>query len=109
MIYTDTPRSRRDDPETSHLAADEIKASGRLARQQAFVLESVRRFPGCTAIELAQKMSDYDDSPEGVLGWRFFHDWTRRRLPELAPHKVTKGPIRKCTKSGRNAITWWPK
>ena len=51
---TDTPRARRSDPETSHIAADRIKASGVLGKQQAAVLEAVRRYPGSTAVEIAK-------------------------------------------------------
>lgn len=114
MIYTDTPRSRRNDSESSHEAADRVKTSGSLAAQQSEVLCAVRRWPGCTAIELAHHMTERDWIDDCryeacVPDWRFYHDWTRRRLPELAPHLIQKGPIRVCKKSGRKALTWFPR
>ena len=42
--YTDTPRARRSDPETSHLAAERIKP--KLRAQQQAVLDALARWPG---------------------------------------------------------------
>lgn len=66
-LLADTPRARRNDPETSHRAAARIKASGALGRQQALVLDYVRRFPGHTSAELARRMAEARD---GVLTLR---------------------------------------
>lgn len=93
--FTDTPRARKSDPETSHLAAEEIKRSGALGAQQARVLEAVRTYPGKTAVELA-KLAGLD---------RYL---VSRRLPELVPLWVRRGPPRDCTVNGRPQSTWFP-
>lgn len=94
-LFTDTPRARRRDPETSHLAAERIKASGALGHQQAAVLAAVREWPGMTAVELAKlaKMDRYAVS---------------RRTAELAGVKIRKGQARTCTVNGTPMVTWWP-
>jgi hypothetical protein len=90
---TDTPRARRGDPETSHEAAEAIKASGELGRQQQAVLAAVRRWPGLTSLELGARMN--------------MNRWAvARRLPELEPVHVRKGEPRLV--NGRRHVTWWP-
>lgn len=49
----DVPRAANADPETSHIAADRIKASGALGKQQQIVLDAVKRYAGATSAELA--------------------------------------------------------
>ena len=51
-LFTDTPRSRRDDPATSHLAADRAKDFA--GAHQRILKDAVREFPGSTYLELAQ-------------------------------------------------------
>ena len=94
-MFVDTPRSRRADPETSHLAAERIKSSGALGHQQAAVLAAVRQWPGMTAVELAHlaKMDRYAVS---------------RRTAELAGVKIRRGPVRVCTVNGTPMTTWAP-
>lgn len=94
-MFVDTPRSRRSDPETSHLAAERIKSSGKLGCQQAAVLAAVREWPGMTAVELAHlaKMDRYAVS---------------RRTAELAGVKIRRGPARACTVNGSQMATWHP-
>ncbi len=95
-LYTDTPRSRSTDIESSHAAADEVKSSGRLAIQQSQVLAAVREWPGRTSRELAQYM--HCD--------RYL---VARRLPELeSAGKVRKGGLRECAIGHRLACEWWP-
>lgn len=91
---TDTPRARRTDPVTSHEAADAIKASGELGRQQREVLDAVRRWPGLTSLELGARMN--------INRWQ-----VARRLPELEPLHVRKGERRRV--NGRRHVTWWPR
>lgn len=94
-ILTDTPRSSRTDPVTSHEAADAIKASGALGRQQQEVLAAVRKWPGLTSLKLAARMQR--------------DRWmVARRLPELEPIHVRKGDEFR-TVNGRRHCTWWPK
>jgi hypothetical protein len=91
--YTDTPRSRRSDPETSHTAADRIRP--KLRAQQQAVLDALQRWPGSTAVELA-KVSGLD---------RYL---VSRRLPELVPVHVRRGKPRVCTVAGSAQGTWYP-
>lgn len=97
-LLADTPRARNTDPETSHLAADDLKASGRLAAQQQLILTAVQRYPGRTSRELAAEINAD-------------RHMVARRLPELEPVHVTKGAARPCTQSEtrRPAVTWWPR
>lgn len=95
-LLADLPRARRDDPDTSHQAAEAIRRSGELGRQQRAVLEAVKAYPGKTAVELARLagMDRYAVS---------------RRLPELQPVHVRRGPPRECTVNHRPQSTWWPR
>jgi hypothetical protein len=90
----DTPRARRADPETSHEAAEAIKASGELGRQQLAVLAAVRRWPGLTSLELGARMK--------LDRWA-----VARRLPELEALHVRKGEAK--VVNGRRHVTWWPR
>jgi hypothetical protein len=89
-------RARKTDPEPSHEAARELVASGGLNRQQAVVLELVRRRPGLTSHELA----------DGNATLRYM---LARRRPELARRwLVVRGPARPCRVTGRQASIWTP-
>jgi hypothetical protein len=90
---TDTPRARRSDPETSHLAAERIRP--KLRAQQQAVLDALTRWPGSTAVELA-KVSGLD---------RYL---VSRRLPELVPMHAKRGTARTCTVAGTPQTTWRP-
>lgn len=95
-LLSSMPIARESDPETSHLAAEEVTTSGRRAVQQHAVLAAVMAHPGLTSRELAQAagMDRY------VVA---------RRLPELeAAKRVRKGEARECRVSKRLAVTWWP-
>ena len=94
-LLADLPRSRRSDPETSHQAAEKIRRSGELGKQQRAVLEAVKAHPGKTAVELA-RMAGLD---------RYA---VSRRLPELQPAHVRRGPPRDCTINRRPQSTWFP-
>ena len=97
-LFADLPRSRRNDPETSHEAAEAIKASGELCRQQAEVLAALRRWPGSTSIELAGRMG---------VGRHL----TARRLPELDGVWARKGDPGKGeyrVANGRRHVQWFP-
>lgn len=94
-LLTDIPRARATDPVSSHLAAEEVRDSGRLGQQQAAVLAAVKRHPGLTSRELAVMMA----TDRYIVA---------RRLPELEPVHVRKGDARKCRVGDRPAVTWWP-
>lgn len=103
QLFADTPRARRTDPETSHLAAERIKATGALGEQQRLVLDLVKRFPGCTSAELAKFHACQTGADFGQ--WRFR---VARRLPELAPVHIRRGKPRECRINGTPAGTWYP-
>lgn len=89
----DRPRARRSDPQTSRQAAERIKP--KLRAQQETVLAAIRRWPGSTAVELANAagLDRYVVS---------------RRLPELVPEYVRRGKPRACTVAGTPQTTWYP-
>lgn len=104
MSIVDVPRSSRADPLTSHKAADRVKDSGALAKQQRLVLKAVKRWPGRTSAELAEKMAACDRKH-----WPELRAAVARRLPELALRHVKRGKERKCAVSRQVCITWWPR
>jgi len=92
----ETPAARRSDPASSHLAAEQITTSGARGQQQAQAIAAVRTFPGLTSFELAVKTGQ----DRYTLA---------RRLPEcITAGAVRKGPMRACSITGRQALTWWP-
>lgn len=91
-----TPAARATDPETSHLAAEEVTASGVRQQQIGMAIAAVRAHPDRTSMELAQATG---------------HDryMLARRLPDaVTAGAVRKGGARTCTVSGRKALTWLP-
>lgn len=94
-LLADTPRSRHSDPDPSHQAAEDIRKSGALNKQQHAVLDAVKAHPGKTAVELA-RLAGLD---------RYA---VSRRLPELQPVHVRRGPPRDCSINGRPQSTWYP-
>lgn len=91
----ETPAARRTDPVTSHLAAEQHTASGKRAAQQVLTVAAVRAFPGRTSFELAMATN---------------HDryMLARRLPEVVcAGLVRKGDPKRCSVTGKTALTWW--
>lgn len=91
---TDTPRSRRDDPETSHIAADWIKSSGVMNGHQRLVLATVKTHPGLTYVEIAKQCG-------------LERHAVARRLKELEPLHIQRGKMVK-RPGPRPLLTWWP-
>lgn len=91
--YTDTPRARRSDPETSHIASGRIRP--KLRKQQRAVLDALTRWPGSTAVELA-----HETGLDRYL--------VSRRLPELVPVYVRRGRPRECTVNKTPMTVWYP-
>lgn len=87
--------ARRTDPETSHVSAQEAIGLGLVAEAAAGALRGVREHPGATARELEEAAQ----VPRSTFG---------RRLSELDPSHVRRGPARRCRVTGRPAATWWP-
>ena len=89
-----SPASRRSDPETSHLAEQHIKETGKLERWKHQVKMYVDAFPGRTARELAR------DS-------RIPYETIHKRLPELEKDgDVQRAKRKKCDITGRLCNTW---
>lgn len=98
-LLSNSAIARRQDPETSHEAAEHITKSGSRARQQNAVLDLVKRFPGMTSAELAVKSELEDGGLDRAT--------TARRLPELRKARLVKnGWDRVCTATGRKGMTW---
>jgi hypothetical protein len=93
--------ARNKDPDSSHIAADEVQAGGRHAAQCEAVYQAVAQHPGCTSAELGRIMGIDRHIPG-------------RRLADLEHQgRVHKGDMRPCTVAltaagrGRMAVTWW--
>lgn len=104
-LLTDTPRARRSDPTTSHKAAERIKGIGALAQQQRLVREWVREHPGLTSAELARLMARRQDGDDKL--WSKYRPMIARRLGELVPVYLRRGPQRRCLVTDSPSITWW--
>ena len=94
-LLSHSPVARYADPETSHRAAREVSQDGSRARQQNLCLGAVKRWPGLSSAELAERMGCSRFMPA-------------RRLPECrAAALLENGPARKCAVTRRLALTWW--
>lgn len=102
-VLADLPRARTSDPDTSHQAADYVRSSGVLGRQQREVLAAVNRWPDRTSAELSQLMAAAAGRHWTELRWM-----VARRLPELEPVHVRKGEARACSMTRRSAHVWSP-
>ena len=100
-LFEPPARARRTDPSTSHIAAEEVTASGRAKAQRTICLYEVMKHPGQTAAELAEK--------SGLDRYML-----NRRLPELREEKrlkenrYDKDMRRICAVQGTPCMTWWP-
>lgn len=88
------PLARNTDPSTSHEAAAYMKRGKRLPEQRDCVARIVEMHPGHTASELSQFC--YLDRYQ-----------IQRRLSELTGSRVRKGDARRCSMTGRSAVTWY--
>jgi hypothetical protein len=86
-----TPSSQLCTSPTSSDAARHIHTSGAAQRQRDLCLAVLRESPGLTAQEI-----------EAQIGIK-----AHKRLPELRFLGLARnGPVRPCTVSGRQAMTW---
>ena len=91
-----TPAARATDPESSHLAAEEITASGKRQEQIGLAITAVRDHPGNTSMELSE-LTGLD---------RYM---LARRLPDAeTAGAIRRGEQRVCQVSNRRALTWYP-
>ena len=75
--FTGTAKARNSDPETSHLAADRMNKSTRLAKHQNIVLRLISHNPGRTAKELGVILQKESTPSIGC------YEWPRKRAKEL--------------------------
>ena len=89
-------RTRRNDPHTSALAAEDVEASGAAQAQRNLCLAEVIKQPGKTAAEIAHQTGLERHAPS-------------RRLPELRDAGlVSNGRSRICAVTQRLSMTWFP-
>jgi len=98
--------SRNTDPETSHLAEEVLKRSGRQAERLKMVFALVKKNPGRTSSELGYLMAQaHPDLPALTC-----YDSPHKRLPDLEKLKlVRKGDTKTCPVTKRTCLTWWPR
>jgi hypothetical protein len=97
MLNVQTQAARSRDPETSHLAADEITKSGARQKQVERVVAMVHKTDGMTSRELA----DHHKEDRYMVA---------RRLSEAeTAQEVEKGQPRTCAIGKCKAVTWWVK
>lgn len=91
-----TPNSKRNDPETSHLAGEKITKTGKRKKQMLEVAALVRKYIGYTSAELAEAVEE--DRAK-----------IARRLPDArTANLVVNGNARVCTITGSKSLTWYP-
>lgn len=105
------PRARKTDAVGSHDAAAAIERCGQARSDAQRILAAVRRWPGCTSMELARnarierytvagrlpELADAERNP----------DPTVRRV-EFSTEANPTGNTVRCAVSGKRAIRWWP-
>lgn len=92
--------ARRTDPETSHLAAQEVAGSPVLTTQLDRLEKLVEQYPDLTSAELSQFAFFL---PPGTR-----RNTVAKRLPTLRDVRrtISNGEKRKCRATGRWAMTW---
>lgn len=92
-------RARRQDPATSHEAAQTVEADGTAATQRQACVEEVMSHEGRTSMEIAR-----DSGMDRYVVARRLGEMRNSDSPQVyAPeHRA-----RVCAVSGRKALTWW--
>lgn len=92
LFNGDDARARRDDPETSHIAARKLNESGRIGTLQRKIYIAVLNRDGLTACEY-----------ERITGIK-----AHKILPVLRKKGlIYNGVTRACRATGQLAMTWW--
>ena len=92
-----TARARRDDPETSHIAAAEVEINGTASAHRNVIVEYLRINPGQTNAEIAE-------------GSGLQYCQIHKRMSELERmNLVIRGQHKKCPIHQRLMIAWYPK
>lgn len=96
--FASVPIARRGDPTTSHVAAEDMNASGARVSQANRCLQIVTETPGLTAGEIAH-IARFE---RGMAA-------AGKRLYDLEDRKfIRKGDARVCTALGTTQVTWFP-
>ena len=95
-----THNARTTDPESSHLASEQVTRSGRRQQRIATLVTFVRKHPGLTSREISLALNQPDLDRVEVA----------RRLADAKGVQLKQGPLRSCTAcSGMTRCkTWWP-
>jgi len=103
VVFEWPKASRTSDPPSSHAAERAVTQSGARGKQLIEVQRRLTAHPGWTAGELSVPwLSEQNGFPlDRVQVARRLHDLYLKRL-------ARKGPMRKCSVSGRTQMTWWP-
>ncbi len=80
LALTTRPLAHKDDPESSHLAAEGMARSGRLSANQARVLEVLTEHGGLAGMT-AEEINEFVDFEQGVFE-------VRRRCSDLKDPKL---------------------
>lgn len=95
-----TQAARNSDPISSHMAADEVTTTGKRQTHIRILSEIVANNPGMTSAEIAFMVSDkHPDLNRHEVA---------RRLADGKGGALRQGVSRKCRRSNRMCITWWP-
>lgn len=84
------PRSRRNDPASSHRAEERVRTTGAMRGQRKIAFGLVKQYPGKSSKELA-RLGSLDRYQ------------LARRLPELLEMKMITR-----TENGSEDVRWWP-
>lgn len=106
------PRSRKADPASSHEAEHGFKTAGHQASHAQACLELVRRYPGLTGAEYAEKAAQ----DPAFASFGLDQVSIQRRLPELRELRLVFNPtnaegkrrLKHCTVKDRRCLYWLP-
>jgi hypothetical protein len=96
ITFDPGPRSRRNDPESSHVAAREHQQSGAAATHAAIVIAVLRASGEPLTYREVHRRADIVEAVEVM---RRLDDLRRQELVETGPQRI-------CRVSGRLAQTW---
>jgi len=95
-----TQAARSTDPETSHMAAEEVTKSGKRETHIKILTDVVNDNPGMTSKEIAFMLQDkYPELDRHEVA---------RRLADAKGCSLQQGTVRKCRLAKRMCVTWWP-
>lgn len=98
LVQPIVARARAHDPETSHLAAEQVESSGKADAHRNIIVELIRQHPGSTTGELTQYTTELK------------HQQIWRRMSELEEmNYVIHGDKRLCKVNKTLCRPWYPK